>query len=518
MVVDGVLSAGWVDSSSRNTNRTSAASAANATNKPKPRTAPERRYQGTPRPPRALPAGVLRTRAEAEQHRCIPRRRLRRCRRRRGPHSRRSRRGPRSVLSGCDLGNVVGLRPGERPERARHRRRGRVRHQRGHRGGGGRRHRRWHLRTGAAHRLKPAADRGRQLGLCRGDDGHPQVLGQRRGDDRDARAAADRRDGDQVTWANSAALQRVLQFGDETGERCADRVVEFVAGDPDSLRCRAASAGSDVTAAVDSRSLAPRHCARSRVSEPIAEVPDRSIDPAADRSPIDWVSNAWSMRSPERSRWRTVGPIGANPLAASASVMLVPVPPKSQSAMTPRWAPRVVLQRRERRGGIGRQQRGRSARGTPGLRRGRRAARRRPRVASARDRSRRPVRPGGRPPTSVRKQRPQRLGEQDVGSMRRAVRRDDCHRVADPVDEVGDDQPASVRLGFSLGTPDLGGPVRIARQDRRPRHRGPADVTPPPGWRQPTESPIPTCHVSELCLLPRSAADPVGSPSPAAGR
>src|SRR6478609_2920823 len=46
VVADGVLSAGWVDSSPRNTNRTSAASAANAINKPKPRMAPERRYQG----------------------------------------------------------------------------------------------------------------------------------------------------------------------------------------------------------------------------------------------------------------------------------------------------------------------------------------------------------------------------------------------------------------------------------------------------------------------------------------
>ena len=49
--------------------------------------------------------------------------------------------------------------------------------------------------------------------------------------------------------------------------------------------------------------------ARSRVSDPIADVPARSTEPAADRSPITWVSTAWSMRSPDRSVCRTVGPI-----------------------------------------------------------------------------------------------------------------------------------------------------------------------------------------------------------------
>ncbi len=87
---------------------------------------------------------------------------------------------------------------------------------------------------------------------------------------------------------------------------------------------------------MDNRSLAPRHWARSRVSEPIAEVPDKSMVPAADRSLMTWVNSAWSMRSPDRSVWRTVAPIGAKLLVASTSVMLVPVPPKSHSAMTPR--------------------------------------------------------------------------------------------------------------------------------------------------------------------------------------
>nr|CRL70765.1 hypothetical protein CPGR_02098 [Mycolicibacterium komanii] len=68
-----------------------------------------------------------------------------------------------------------------------------------------------------------------------------------------------------------------------------------------SLRCPGSSATNDVNAAVDSRSLAPRHCARSRDSDPIAEVLDKSTAPAADRSSMTWVNSAWSTRSPDRS-------------------------------------------------------------------------------------------------------------------------------------------------------------------------------------------------------------------------
>ena len=41
------------------------------------------------------------------------------------------------------------------------------------------------------------------------------------------------------------------------------------------------------------------------------------------------------MWSPEKSGKRTVSPNGEKSLAALASVMLVPLPPKSHSAMTP---------------------------------------------------------------------------------------------------------------------------------------------------------------------------------------
>ena len=59
-----------------------------------------------------------------------------------------------------------------------------------------------------------------------------------------------------------------------------------------SLRCPGTSATSEVTPDVDSRSFAARHWARNRVSDPIADVPDRSMVPAADRSFITWVSKA----------------------------------------------------------------------------------------------------------------------------------------------------------------------------------------------------------------------------------
>jgi hypothetical protein len=51
-----------------------------------------------------------------------------------------------------------------------------------------------------------------------------------------------------------------------------------------SLRCPGSSADSVVTAVVDNRSLAPRHWPRSRLNDPIADVPERSIVPAALRS------------------------------------------------------------------------------------------------------------------------------------------------------------------------------------------------------------------------------------------
>ncbi len=103
-----------------------------------------------------------------------------------------------------------------------------------------------------------------------------------------------------------------------------------------SLRCPGSSATSAVTDSVDSRSLPRRHSVRRRPSEPIAEVLARSIDPAADRSFTTWVSRPWSIRSPDRSECRMVGAIGLYPLSASARVMLVPLPPKSHTAITPR--------------------------------------------------------------------------------------------------------------------------------------------------------------------------------------
>ena len=77
-----------------------------------------------------------------------------------------------------------------------------------------------------------------------------------------------------------------------------------------SPRCPGSSATSEVAAVVDSRSLAARHCARSRLSGPIADVPDTSTEPASDRPSRTRVSTAWSIRSPDNSVCRTVGPIG----------------------------------------------------------------------------------------------------------------------------------------------------------------------------------------------------------------
>ena len=52
-----------------------------------------------------------------------------------------------------------------------------------------------------------------------------------------------------------------------------------------------------------------------------------------------WVNSAWSICSPENSAKRTVSPMGCRFAPASASVMLVPLPPKSHNATTP-WVGR----------------------------------------------------------------------------------------------------------------------------------------------------------------------------------
>nr|WP_286178118.1 hypothetical protein [Arthrobacter sp. SLBN-53] len=93
------------------------------------------------------------------------------------------------------------------------------------------------------------------------------------------------------------------------------------------------STGTSVAVAPDNRSLACRHCSRSTPSCPTAAVAagSASLTSASTRP-----NNAWSMRSPEKSATRTVSSIGSNPASASASVMLVPPPPRSMRTTAPR--------------------------------------------------------------------------------------------------------------------------------------------------------------------------------------
>ena len=69
---------------------------------------------------------------------------------------------------------------------------------------------------------------------------------------------------------------------------------------------------------------------------------------------------------------------------------------------------------------------------------------------------------------------PQRVGDQRVGAMGRSVGGHDAHRVADPVDEVGDDQATFGEVGVFARHADLGRPVRVQRQHRGPCQCGPS--------------------------------------------
>ena len=141
-------------------------------------------------------------------------------------------------------------------------------------------HRRRTLVGGAAHGLQAAADRRGQLGLRGGDDRHPEVFGQRRGDERDAGATARGCDGDKI------AAELRCAPGSPAAHRRNRRAAARIASSSSlrvsrtSLRCPGSSATNEVTrgwwTAVP---WLPRHCARSRLSEPIAEVPARSMDP-----------------------------------------------------------------------------------------------------------------------------------------------------------------------------------------------------------------------------------------------
>ncbi len=110
----------------------------------------------------------------------------------------------------------------------------------------------------------------------------------------------------------------------------------------------------------------------------------------------------------------------------------------------------VILQRRQRRHGVGHERHGtRSAE----------LGQTRKRPSERVDGGRTPVHRIRHPDRVDRRlsasdgvqQRTERVGEQVGGQVRRAVRRDDLDRIADSVDEVGDDQPTFVQFGILAG-------------------------------------------------------------------
>ena len=151
--------------------------------------------------------------------------------------------------------------------------------------------------------------------------------------------------------------------------------------------------------------------------------------------------------------------------------------------------------------------------GTRAVRRAHHAARRRPRAPVRRIRHARPGPRRARCRAASTSSARSASASSSSAAVRRAVRRDDGHRVADPVDEVGDDQPAL-------------GEVRDSRWVRRPRRAGADSASAPPtasprpcrpatavSLVAPTESPIPSATSYELCPVQQSAADPGGHPA-----
>ena len=157
---------------------------------------------------------------------------------------------------------------------------------------------------------------------------------------------------------------------------------------------------------------------------------------------------AWSIWSPEKSGTRTVSPIGASFAAASTSVMLVPLPPKSQSTITPAVGrPGFAAQRRQRRC----RRRTPAASGPVPA-----CCARAPRSASTTD-GRQCA--GTATATSdtgdvgrAAGHAVQRLGQQHLRAVPGAVLGDHRDRIADAVDEPGEGQP--LPQGHRRGTDD----------------------------------------------------------------
>ena len=232
------------------------------------------------------------------------------------------------------------------------------------------------------------------------------------------------------------------------------------------------SAGTTVAVSADSRSLACRASSRSRASDPSPSVPVGSASLASAIPATTWLSSAWSIWSPEKSGYRTVSPIWSKFEPASASVMLVPLPPRSTKRDdAARRQPRCRLQRRERRDRIRDERRGHTVR-----RKARLGAQRTPQRTNG---SGAPVcghgdRDGGAAAYGVR-HRVEGFHKHALAAVRGAVGGDQRNRVADPLDETAQHQAGLVQVRVLARHADFGGAIVEQRENGTAHDRGTAD-------------------------------------------
>ncbi len=222
---------------------------------------------------------------------------------------------------------IVLLRPGQRPER---RRAGCVgarpvvdRFGRRHIGGGSGGARRsvrieGGRRVGSGRRVRVGPECGEQRGtdsaverrLGRGDHRKLGVFGKPLSDKGNACPATDDRNRGQAGRRGAVALGQFVQCGDDAVQRSLDQFLQFVSGEPN-----IGSIALDVREPVGSRyrpTAAPWPACTPPATWSATRLP--WLPPGSTlsaRLSRTWASNAWSIRSPEKSGYRTVSPMGS---------------------------------------------------------------------------------------------------------------------------------------------------------------------------------------------------------------
>ncbi|CAG7460599.1 hypothetical protein PICSAR35_03931 [Mycobacterium avium subsp. paratuberculosis] len=299
--------------------------------------------------------------------------------------------------------------------------------------------------------------------MRRGGDRNTEKPRQRGGDGGQIRPAARRHHRGEIT--DPVARQRFPKHADEAAQRGGDRVVEFGSGEPDfaahpgqPVGQGGRGVGGQLLLGHPAPAAQPAQRADGRGAGGECAGGRHIGDHDTQQRLVDHV--AGEIAVPHGRGQRPVVAVGVHQRDAGAAAAEI-----ADGHGSARRQARAGPHRQQGRGGVGDQHDGPGAsrpfrdlaeRGAQGLHRRRLPVRR---VGDG------DVVGLGAPAGGGVGQRPQRVGQQYLAAVHRAVGRDDGPRVADPVDEAGDHHAGPLQPGILGGHADLGGPVRIPGQD-----------------------------------------------------